>query len=72
MIATLPAAKWDSEPTPLAPEGARDDLARVTDDIDRRFASSTRVAAMPGINDLSRARRMILLRVCGGNRRYLP
>jgi leucyl-tRNA synthetase len=47
--------EWDGEPTPLARK-AHETIARVTDDIDRRFVFNTPIAAiMELVNDLSRA-----------------
>ena len=46
---------WDGEATPLARK-AHETIARVTDDIDRRFVFNTPIAAiMELVNDLSRA-----------------
>ena len=47
--------RWDGKPTPLARK-AHETIARVTDDIDRRFVFNTPIAAiMELVNDLSRA-----------------
>ncbi len=55
VLAVAAAPAWDGEPTPLARK-AHETIARVTDDIGRRFVFNTPIAAvMELVNDLSKA-----------------
>jgi len=55
VIAAAARPTWDGEPTPLARK-AHETIARVTDDIDRRFVFNTPIAAvMELVNELSKA-----------------
>jgi len=55
VLAAADRPRWGGEQTPLARK-AHETIARVTDDIDRRFVFNTPIAAMMElVNDLSRA-----------------